>query len=264
MSLRKLAIALAAPILAAAQPGAELFEKAPPAIDQALRDQVTKFHQLQAEGKFRAAEQMVDEESKDTYYESDKRRCRSFEIARIQYSENFSRASVVLICETEMLLPPRGLTTVKMPGTSNWKFNGGKWLWYVVKTGNSAFGEMKPGEGGAPGLTIPKGPDARDVMELVRLDRTKAVFSPTVADRQEVVVMSEAPGEIRLVVAPLRGADLKASVDRETLRGASSAKLILDYTPSKEAPRTAGSTEDIVIRVEPLGHELRLRVTFGS
>src|SRR5215207_9021553 len=114
-----------------AQNPAELFSKAPPAVEEALRANVTKFYQSYVDGKFRQATQFVAEDSQDTFFEADKRRCHSFEIARVDYVENFTKATVVVTCPTDVLMPPKGLTRVTMPLTSKWKVEQDKWLWYV-------------------------------------------------------------------------------------------------------------------------------------
>src|SRR5262249_39351996 len=72
------------------QDPADLFSKAPPAIDEVLRSRITEFYQAHKEGKFRLAEKLVAEESKDIFFEADKRRCREFKIARVSYEEQFT------------------------------------------------------------------------------------------------------------------------------------------------------------------------------
>ena len=61
-------------VTAAAQDPADLFRKAPPEVDDALRQRVTAFYQAHVDGKFRAADQFVAEDSKDAFFEAPKRR----------------------------------------------------------------------------------------------------------------------------------------------------------------------------------------------
>jgi hypothetical protein len=49
--------------VAAAQQPAELFSKAPPTVDAALRARISKFYQLHVESKFRQAEALVAEDT---------------------------------------------------------------------------------------------------------------------------------------------------------------------------------------------------------
>src|SRR5437868_9333254 len=108
----------------------DLFTKAPPAVDEALRARVSQFYQLQSDGKFRQADQMVAEESKDTYFEADKRRCRKFNLVRINYTADFKEASAVVNCDTDMTFS-RSIMKVTVPLTTFWKVLDGQWMWYV-------------------------------------------------------------------------------------------------------------------------------------
>ena len=64
----------------------DVFEKAPPQIDDALRENVAKFFKAHVDGKFRQAEEVIAEDSKDFFYNMEKQRYFSFEIVRINYS----------------------------------------------------------------------------------------------------------------------------------------------------------------------------------
>ena len=55
--------------LAAAQTATNPFDKAPPNVDDALKTRVTEFYQDHIDGKFRKAEQLVAEDSKDAFYD---------------------------------------------------------------------------------------------------------------------------------------------------------------------------------------------------
>src|SRR4051794_29683377 len=82
--------------IAAAQPTAtDVFEKAPPAIDQALRARVAIFFQAHVDAKYRRAEEVIAEDSKDFFYNMEKTHYLGFDIVRINYSENFTKATVV-------------------------------------------------------------------------------------------------------------------------------------------------------------------------
>ena len=148
-------MALVTVLLAAAlaQSPAELFEKAPPQVDEALRARVTRFYQAHVEGKFRVADQYVAEDSKDAFFSADKRRFGGFEITRISYSDSFAKARVVTTVDDEFV-NPLGRYAVKMPLTTLWKLDQGEWFWYVVPSDGpkeTPFGKMKAGEGGRQG-----------------------------------------------------------------------------------------------------------------
>jgi len=78
----------------------------PPAeTDSALRARITEFFQYHVTGQFRKAEALVAEDSKDIFYNRNKPRYIKFlEIARIDYSENFTKAlATVTVTSMEMI-----------------------------------------------------------------------------------------------------------------------------------------------------------------
>src|SRR5260370_24279308 len=78
------------------EPGQDsLFDKAPPDVDEALRARITGFYQAHVDKKFRQADQFVAEDTKDFYYESNKPAYLSFNIGKITYSENFTKAKAI-------------------------------------------------------------------------------------------------------------------------------------------------------------------------
>jgi hypothetical protein len=87
---------------------------APPEVEQALRARVTQFYELQKEGKFRQTEQYVAEDTKDLYYAMAKTGCISFELGKISYSDDFTKATVIVRCERELRQPVIGTMTMKM------------------------------------------------------------------------------------------------------------------------------------------------------
>jgi hypothetical protein len=180
-----------------AQNPTDLFSKAPPAVDEALRDRVINFYQAHVDGKFRAADKIVAEDSKDVFFEMEKRRCNSFEIGRINYKENFTKAQVMILCDTQMMMVPVGVRQVKVPLSSLWKQIDGEWFWYVDPSAgrDSPFGgPMKagpmPGPGSAPTLTadMMKGPNPAALKMMVEVDRQDAKFNLSQPGEQVIVV----------------------------------------------------------------------------
>src|SRR5215203_3723879 len=125
----------------------DVFDKAPPELDNALRARVAKFFQAHVDAKFRQAEEVIAEDSKDFFYNMEKQKYFGFEIVRINYSENFTKATVVTGVEVEWRSPRVGVMRVKPPLTSLWKLENGQWYWYVVpqKDWDTPWGRMNPG-----------------------------------------------------------------------------------------------------------------------
>lgn len=160
-------------VRALGQQPADLFTKAPPAIDEALRDRISKFFQLQVDGKPRQAEQYVAEESKDYYYEMQKPKYLSFEIRSISYSDEFTKAKAMIAVEMIVNMPGFQNKPMKIPFMTWWKVADGQWFWYVDPDASriTPFGKMNPGAsksdapqaGGPPDMS--KTPERRFVVE---------------------------------------------------------------------------------------------------
>src|SRR6185295_13071044 len=103
---------------------------APPEVDQALRARIGQFYQAYVDGKFRVAEQLVAEDSRDFFFEIEKQKILSFEKSEITYSDNFTKARVLTILPMEVRNARLGRITVRPPATSFWKLEKGVWWWY--------------------------------------------------------------------------------------------------------------------------------------
>ena len=87
------------------QAATDLFQKAPPAVDEALRARISKFFQAHIDGKFRQAEVLVAEDSKDFFYSANKPKYLGFEIKEIAYSENFTKAKATVVTQMIVMVP---------------------------------------------------------------------------------------------------------------------------------------------------------------
>ncbi len=254
--------------LALAQSPSDLFSKAPPAIDDALRARLNKFYEAHRDGKFRVADQLVAEDSKDVFFESDKRRCKTFEISKISYVDSeFTSANVLILCQTSILMPPAGVMELKMPIGSKWKVIDGEWFWYVEanRDRNSPFGKMQPGAGDDGGLptNIPKGPDLKDLMRMVSTDKNVLKFEAGKEGSSELTITSELPGEAHLSIDGPKSADLKLEFDKPMLTGKQAAKLVARYAPDSRQPRRNPSVAEFRILVQPLNKVIPIQVRFN-
>ena len=147
-----------------------------------LRESVAKFFNAHVQGKFRQAEEVIAEDSKDFFYNMEKQRYIGFEIIRINYSENFTKATVVTAVEVEWRSPRIGVMRVKPPMTSLWKQENGKWVWYVIpqKDWDTPWGKMQPGPDDPTNskmMQLFKGVDVQTVNNQVSIDRTEMRLS---------------------------------------------------------------------------------------
>ena len=82
---------------ALAQNASEIFNKPPEKVDEALRARITEFYQDHLAGKFREAESLVAEDTKDFFYNTNKPRYLGFSIQKIEYSDHFTKAKAMLL-----------------------------------------------------------------------------------------------------------------------------------------------------------------------
>jgi hypothetical protein len=254
-------------LVSLAQGPTDLFQKAPPEIDQALRERVTAFLQAHVDGKFRIADQYVAEESKDAFFESHKRRYHGFDIAKITYSEQYAKAVVLAVCGTEMQLPTSSRPIpVKMPLTMYWKIVDGKWLWYLPpapSTYDSPFGKMKPGPNDPAGAAPPSAPggfgQAPSLEQLSRLaviDKTEVALTPA-NPSASVTLTNKLPGKLTVQFDGATPAGLDAKLDRAELNTGESAKLTLKIV---DAAKLNAPPYTIRLRADPLNQVFAIKV----
>src|SRR5215813_4073540 len=123
------------------------FNKPAPDVDAALRARIKEFYDYHVRGEFRKADALVAEDTKDYYFNGNKPKYLSYEISRIDYFENFTKAKAVIMCEMYVMMPGFNDKPMKMPTPSAWKLEDGKWYWYVDQKAlhDSPWGPMKPG-----------------------------------------------------------------------------------------------------------------------
>jgi hypothetical protein len=249
------------------QQPADLFTKAPPAIDEALRDHISKFFQLQVDGKPRQAEQYVAEESKDYYYEMQKPRYLGFEIRSISYSDEFTKAKAMVAVEMIVNLPGFQNRPMKIPFMTWWKVADGQWFWYIDPDASrsSPFGKMNPGasksdgtQAGAP-PDMSKAPDILALWKQVRADKQNVQLKAHEASSDRVTISSQLPGMASLQFQPPDVPGLVVKLDRTDLKAGEKAVLSFDFKPGKNAPR---SPLAVNVVVQPINSVISVRVVF--
>jgi len=201
-------------IVCFAQSPADLFNRPPADVDQALRARIQQFYQAHVDGKPRQAEALVAEETKDFFYNGNKPKYLSFEIVGIEYSENFTRAKATVKVEQYVVMPGFG-GVLKVPTPSYWKIENGQWYWYVDKPGaeeESPFGgPMKAGPG-AGANALPPIPDGRQVLNSlssrIKLDKRAIHLKPGATD--QVTISNTAEGALSISISgSVSGVDVK-------------------------------------------------------
>jgi len=220
-----------------AQNTAELFNKPPAKVDKALRARISEFYQDHVKGEFRKAEPLIAEDTKNFFYSQNKPNYLSFDISRIEYTENFTKAKATVVCEQYVMMPGFADKPMKVPVPSTWKLVKGKWYWYVDQSAlrRTPFGEMKGGPpvaGGSassnPSLpaSIPTSQEEAAALFLnkVRSDKSSVNLKP--GQTEEVTFTNTASGPMTLSIAvPLKGVETK--FDLTEMKNGEKAKLVL-------------------------------------
>ncbi len=203
---------------------ADLFKKAPPDVDEALRARISKFYQAQVDGHPRQSEQYVAEDSKDYFFEMRKPRILAFEIRQIDYTDNFTKATVITFAQLYVKFPGFDKKPLSMPVKTLWKVVDGQWYWYIdpETVNDTPFGKSSSsGPATAPGGTIPdisQGPSPEALYQQVRADKQNVRLKSGVASSDQVTISSRLPGTItlRLQASDIPGVEIK--LDRTQLK----------------------------------------------
>jgi len=250
---------------ASGQKPADIFSKAPPDVEEALRTAVLKFYQLHTEAKFRQAESMVCEESKEQFYNAEKRQWHSAEIARINWEPDFKSAKVTLALRTEFL-SRAGRMPVHAPMTVVWQLREGGWCHFIPKIergeADSPWGKMKATQADKPSVAVaqPRYVDPQDVLKAVKVTRTEMKLSSFEPSSDEIEIQNDLPGAITIGVdfPPRDGLEYQLIV--KTLQAGQKTGLKLTYRPKDRQPKDHYFFQ---LRIDPLGKMVPIKVTFA-
>lgn len=213
---------------------AQTLDKPPQDVDDALRGRIKQFYDLFVEAKYRQAEQLIAEESKDDFYVLSKPELKHYSIGNIEYSEHFTKAKVVIIGAMPALVPMAAAKIMDFPFASYWKVIDGTWYWYYNKESlrHTPFGEANPSTNTGPApTTLPAVPSPDElvarIQSAIQIDHTRVEIVP--GRPQSIKVTNTLPGPATLSVScplkPLESTGVKATFDRNELKANEAATL---------------------------------------
>jgi len=202
----------------------EPFKPKPPVeVDAALKARVQEFFDLHVKGQFRKAEELVAEDTKEFFYTRNKPKYLSCELSKIDYSDNFTKANAVMVCEMYIMMPGFADRPMKVPTPSAWKIENGKWVWWVDQDAlrNTPWGRMTPGafpDKGAPPAppslaSIPTNADF--LFKQIQLDKNSV--SLKVGEKAEIVSTNTAPGPMALSLPAGGPKEIEAKLDKPNM-----------------------------------------------
>jgi hypothetical protein len=250
--LRLSILALAASAAFAQQP-ADLFNKPPAEVDSALRARINEFYGYHVNQQFRKAEDLVAEDTKEFFYTHNKPQYLSFEIREIHYSDNFTKAKAILMCEQYVMMVGFAGKPMKIPTPSTWKLDNGKWCWYVDQEEllQTPFGRMNPGSGQMKGTVPTVIPDSVDfALNKVQPDRRNVTLKP--GETQLVNIANTAPGSMSVSVT-LEASGITAELDKTALGAGEKAILTLKASEGAKSGR-------LQLRIQPTGEVIPIQL----
>src|SRR5258708_22179699 len=253
-------------------------QTAPPDVDQALRARVNEFFQFHVDGNFRKAYELVADDSKDYYFAAQKVQFKSFKIDKIDYLDNFTKATVTLTCERmwriRIQLPE---TLVTLPVTSLWKLEHGKWA-YFHDAQNEWITPMGPSSAKTPPSNTSgqiKMPNlsresiaeaAQNSLKKAGVDKSDVTLATDKASADQVVFHNGQLGPVRLTLDPgpkVKG--LTVELDKTDVNGGDNALIKLRYAPSPEGDDALPSSPIVVrVFVAPFNQTVPITVKFAS
>ena len=209
--------------------------KPPAGVDDALRARINQFFQFMVDAKYRQAESLVAEDSKDIYYDGQKPRFLSYELKSIEYSDDFTRARATLLCQTLVSVPGFAGQPIKVSVGSDWKLVNGEWFWFVdpATAHHTPFGNMSAGKGARPpGMPTVMPTDPAFALSKVKVD--KNVLNLHAGESGEVTFTNTATGQMSIsLTGRLAGVDVK--LDRVNLEAGDKAVLSITTHPGAKS-----------------------------
>jgi hypothetical protein len=250
-----------------AQNSADLFSKAPPAVDKALRARIAQFYQLHVDGKYRQAEALVAEDSKDFFYSANKPKYQGFEIKDIKYSDNFTKAKAIVVVQMIVVMPFFVADKpMPVPVPSHWELVKHAWYWYIPESERylTPAGQM---HGGPETMAAPVNPSMpskekiETMMAPVRADKNDAELRGDIANSVQFVIANPSPGKVTLALRAPRGPGFEARLDTTELQPGAKATVTVDWKPGDyKVPKFANLT----VQVQPINQAIPLHVTFAK
>jgi hypothetical protein len=184
----------------------------PPSADTvaALRARVQQFYQLEVDKKYRQAESMIADDTKDDYYNSRKPDLKGFSVESVELMKDNTQAKVLIKAKVLILMPGAGAQIFDMPTPTYWKLENNEWRWFIpeeMKTG-TPFGKMKTGDSGTDSLSMkgaaPGGianPNLGALLGQITIDKTSIELSAAAPDAVATIT-NQLPGAVDLRVDP--------------------------------------------------------------
>ena len=239
----------------------DLVGRAPADVDEALKARAHQWYRAHIDRKYRQAEALVAEDSKDLYFEAQKPHYFDYELGSIKYFDNFTRATVLALVEVEYNNARLGTIRLRPPVSTNWKLENNQWFIYIEppsKQPNTPWGKMdNTGKDTTNARVFRPTPDL--LRKMVAPDKSQVTLPGGETASQTVSIKNEMQGAVGLSLEPINKAGLTAKLDKDLLQAGEVAHLVVEWKPLKpeaHAPTT------VVVQVSPISHRIPIKVDF--
>ena len=250
----------------------------PPEVDKALRARVQEFYQDFVDAKFRKADSLVAEDSKDYFFAMEKLPFKGFDGPKsIVYSADFQKADVIMTVDTELRSPRLGTMHIRPDHASTWKVVDGQWYWYHVKptfidtpfgrrilpkdydenSSESMHALVSGGGAKPPGFHMVT---PEELAAQIKVDKQSIMLSSFQDSTESVTVSNSLPGPVTVEVRCPAMMGLTIEPMKKDLKSGESVTIVFRYSPSTKEPK---STLKATIHVDPLSQNSPLTIQFA-
>ena len=249
----------------------DIFEKAPPGVEEALRGRVNAFYQTWIEGKFRSGEKYVAENAQEFYYSMQKQKFGGCEIIRVKYERDFNDAIVTISCKGKWNIQGKELDST-LAHTDFWSLEKDQWVWTIkpVTTIDTPFGKSTYSniEGSKDLFNqqtgLPKDFNAvgQALLKQVAVDKAEVQLSSFKKSEAVVTLRNGLNGyiDVRADANPAI-AGLTLTWDKSKLPAQTEARLTIAYEP--KADKSAKPAVTVTVSVEQTNRRYPIQVTFA-
>ena len=264
--------------LAFGQAPSDVFDKAPPPIDDALRARVSQFYAAFVAGKYKDAYGLVADDSQDKFFELSKDQYKSYEIVKIQYSEKFTKAVVVVAVKSDFRWHGTVVPTT-FPLTSNWEVVDGQWYWHFVKPtmmpspfSPTGFVPVPPDSATPSTAVVPKDIPgaAQAILAKVTIDKSAVRLRSYETSQDVIHVRNDMPGEVRLKLDKSDMPGLKVTIGNPVLQAHQETTILFEWRlddPAIQCLDCAKKTNArpmLRLHIEPTAQVFPLIVVFDN
>ena len=248
---------------ASAQTTPGSFAKAPKNVEDALTARVREFYQYHVDSKYRKAEALVADDSKDGFYASNKPLLESFKLGDIVYSDHYTKAKVTVV--GKMMMTFMGMAAPQMmdvPFPSYWKLEAGKWVWFIYSDPNRmtpfgrANGSSAGGAAANPADAFRSAPDVAAIQSGVKSDKVVLTLAKSPGSKDTLTLTNTLQGPVSLSLDS-DSPGLAVKVEPRELKAGEKAVVTVEAQESKAYPNRV-----VRVLVKPSNQAIDINVKF--